>query len=123
MGDQPFSVYFDLETTCGKDNIVFDFNNDHLTDMYVVSYCFIVMFHKSYFLDKISIVRSFNNSTVDLADLSSVPLEMLELRDNVATSQLYNCIQNVVGKKSHQSLIEMFYCELKFVVDIRKKSI
>ena len=51
MGEQPFSVYFDLETTCAKDKI-FDFDDDHLTDMYVVSYCFVVMFHKSYSLNK-----------------------------------------------------------------------
>ena len=44
MGGQPFSVYFDLETTCDKDKLVFDFDDEHLTDMYVVSYCFIVMF-------------------------------------------------------------------------------
>ena len=121
MGDQPFSVYFDLETTCGKDKLVFDFDDEHLTDMYVISYCFIVVFHKSYSLEKITIVRSFNDSMVDLADLSSVPLEMLEFRDNVTTSQLYNCIQNVVAKKTHHALIEMFCCELKLIVDICKK--
>ena len=53
IGDQPFSVYFDLEITCGKDKFVFDLDEDHLTDMYVVSYCFIVTFHKSYSLDKV----------------------------------------------------------------------
>ena len=121
MGDQPFSIYFDLETTCGKDKLVFDFDDEHLTDMYVVSYCFVVMFHKSYSLDKITIVRSFNDSMVDLADLSCMPFEMSELTDDVTTSQLYNCIQNVVAKKTHHALIEMFCCELKFVIDICKK--
>ena len=47
-----------------------------------------------------------------------MPFEMLELRDNVTTSQLYNCIQNVVAKKTHHALIDMSCCELKFVVDI-----
>ena len=69
MGDQPFSVYFDLETTCGKDNYVLDSDEDHLRDMYVISYCFIVTFYKSYPLDKITVVRSFNDSFVDLANL------------------------------------------------------
>ena len=121
MGDQPFSVYFDLERTCGKDKFVFDLHEDHLTDMYVISYCFIVCFHKSYSLDKITVMRSFNNSLVDLADLSCVLSEMLELRDDVTISQLYTCIQNVAAKKTHHALIEMFCCELKLVVDICKK--
>ena len=89
--------------------------------MYVVSYCFIVFFHKSYSLDKITVVRSFSDSSVDLADLSCVPSEILELRDNVTKSQLYNCIQNVAAKKTHHALIEMFWCELKLVVDICKQ--
>ena len=46
---------------------------------------------------------------------------MLELRDNVTTSQLYNCIQNVAAKKTHHALIEMLCCELKLVVDLCKK--
>ena len=121
MGDQPFSVNFDLETTCGKDMFVFDLHEDHLTDMYVVSYCFIVCFHKSYSLGKITVLRSFNDSLVDLADLSCAPSEMLELRDNITISQLYSCIQNVAAKKTHHVLIKKFCCELKLVVDICKK--
>ena len=121
MGDQSFSVYFDLETTCGKDKLVFDFDDDHLTDTYVVFYCFIVAFHESYSVEKITVVRSFNDSLIDLADLSCVPSEMLEFGHNVTTSQLYNCIQNVAAEKTHHALIEMFCCELKLVVDICKK--
>ena len=44
MGDQPFSIYFDFETTCCKDKFVFTDHEDHLTDMYVVSYCLVVIF-------------------------------------------------------------------------------
>ena len=119
MGDQPFSIYFDLETTCRKDKFVFAQNEDHLTDMYVVSYRLIIYFHQSYSLDKIAIVRSFNDSIE--ADLSFVPLEMLEFRDDVTTRQMLGCIQNVVAKKTHHALIEMFCCELKILVDICKK--
>ena len=100
---------------------LFDLEEDHLTDMYVVSYCFIVTFHKLYSLDKITVVRSFNDSFVELADLSCVPSEMLELRDNITTSQLHNCIQNLAAKKTHHALIEIFCRELKLVVDICKK--
>ena len=115
MGDQPFSVYFDLETACGNDRFVFDPDKDHLTDMYVVSYCFIGTFPKSYSLDKITVVRSFSDSFVDLGDLSCIPSEMSELRDQVTIKQLYGCIQNVAAKKTHHALIEMFCCELKLL--------
>ena len=116
-------VYFDIETTCGKNKFVFAENEDHLVDMYVVSYCLIIYFHQSYSLEKIAIVRSFHDSLEELADLSSVPREMLEFRDNVTTSQLLGCIQNVAAKKTHHALIEMFCCELNFMMDISKKFI
>ena len=109
MGDQPFSVYFGLETTCGKTNFALDLDDDS-ADMYVVSYCFIIAFHKTYSLSKITVLRSFNDTFVDLADLSCLSNEMLELRDNATTSQLYNCIQNVVSKKTRYALMEMLCC-------------
>ena len=59
LADQPFSIYFDLETTCGKKNVVSV--EDENADMYVVSYCFIIAFHKSYFLNKITALRGFND--------------------------------------------------------------
>ena len=119
MGDQPFSVYFDLETTCGKNNFALDLE-DQSADMYVVLCCFIVAFHKGYSRNKITVLRSFNDTFVDLADLSCLSNEMLELRDDVTTQQLYNCIENVVSKETHYALMEMFCCELKLVVDIYK---
>ena len=122
MGDQPFSVYFHLETTCGKSKL-FVQDEDQVTDMYAVSYCLIIYFRQSFSLNKIAIVRSFNDSLEELADISSVPHKMLEFRDSVTTSQLLSCIQNVAAKKTHHALIEMFCCELKFLVDICKKFI
>ena len=69
------------------------------------------------------IVRSFNDSLEQLADLSTVPVEMLEYIDHVTTTQLLGCIQNVATKKNHHRLMEMFSCKLKFLVDICKKFI
>ena len=45
MGDLPFAIYFDLETTCGKK----EFYNIEKSNnkMYPVSYCFVVAFHPS----------------------------------------------------------------------------
>ena len=39
MGEQPFAIYFDLETTCGKKEFYNDEKSD--TKMYPVSYCFV----------------------------------------------------------------------------------
>ena len=52
LGDVPFMVYFDFETTIG-DTVFLD------PKMFVVSYCQIYSFHPSLKLDKIVIFRSF----------------------------------------------------------------
>lgn len=48
MGDIPFSVYFDFDTTTGS--VVFFY-----AKMNVVSYCIIIAFHKDLELPKIAI--------------------------------------------------------------------
>ena len=52
LGDVPFTVYFDFETTTGS----LTFSDPK---MYVISYCPIYAFHPSLNLDKIVILRSF----------------------------------------------------------------
>ena len=70
MGEKTFSIYFDLETTCGR-NVLLPFDeNDQTIDMYAVFYCIVVYFHKSYAINELAIVRSFTDSLQDLADLS-----------------------------------------------------
>ena len=83
----------------------------------------LLFFYQSYCLEKTSVVRSFNESLEELADLSNIPPEMLEYRDDVTMDQLLGCAQNVIGKKSYHLLAKMFCCELKYVVDIPKKFI
>ena len=53
--DNPFTVYFDFETTTG--NAAFFYPK-----MYVVSYCQIYTFHLSLNLDKIVIYRSYQKT-------------------------------------------------------------
>ena len=84
LGDQSFSVYFDLKTTCGKSTYCTP--EDPTSDMYVVSYCFIVAFHQTYSLNKITVLRSFNDSLQELADASYLSDEMLEFRDGITNS-------------------------------------
>ena len=59
MGDVPFSVYFDFETTTG-DAAFFD------SKMYIVSYCLIFTLNKSLNMDKIVIYRSFQQTLQQL---------------------------------------------------------
>ena len=63
LGDAPFTVYFDFETTTG-DSVFFE------PKMFVVSYCQIYSFHPSLNLEKIVIFRSFQQSAEEIYDLS-----------------------------------------------------
>ena len=63
LGDIPFTVYFDFETTTG-DSVFFD------SEMFVVSYCQIYSFHPSLNLDKIFIYHSFQQTADGIYDLS-----------------------------------------------------
>ena len=67
--------------------------------MYVVSYCFIIAFHKSYALNKVTVLRSFNDSIEDLADIFCQN-GMLEYRDEITTCQLLSCTQKVASKNT-----------------------
>ena len=119
LSDLPFIIYFDLETNCGK-KLYEDFT-DPSKNIYPVSHCFIVAINPSLHLNKITVLQSFTNSIEELADVSYLTDDMLRHRDPITTWQLLGCGQNVVSKKKDFSLIEMFCCELKFVVDICKK--
>ena len=63
LGDAPFTVYFDFETTTG-DSVFFE------PKMFVVSYCQMYSFHPSLNLEKIVIFRSFQQSAEEIYDLS-----------------------------------------------------
>ena len=65
MGDLPFAIYFDFETTSGKE--IYRFEQD--CSLYLVSYSFVVAFHPCLDLDKIFVVRSFNHSFESLVDV------------------------------------------------------
>ena len=62
MGDLPFSVYFDFETTTG--NVVF-FD----LKMLVMSYCLICSFNSALNFEKIVIFRSFQQSATELYNI------------------------------------------------------
>ena len=66
MGELPFAIYFDVETTSGKK--VYEF--DDIAEMYTVSYAFLVVFHPKLNLDRICVVRSFNHTLEMLNDVT-----------------------------------------------------
>ena len=63
LGDVPFSIYFDFETTTGS--VVF-FN----VKMFVVSYCMVVAFHPEGDIPRICVFRSYDQSAAQLTSLS-----------------------------------------------------
>lgn len=80
MGDVPFSIYFDFETTMGS-VVFFD------AKIYVVSYCMIVAFHPDLDLPRISIFRSYDQTPEKLTSLSH--FEALQ-RNFFSNVELYN---------------------------------
>lgn len=117
MGDLPCSIYFDLETTTGKN--VYNFDED--ATLYPVSYAFVVVSHPSLKIEKILIFRSCNHTFEQLNGASYLKDEILPFIDPIMRWQLRDCISNIFKRKEKYFLIEMFSCELKFVIDLLKK--
>ena len=65
LGDVPFPVYFDFETSTG-DTAFFE------PKMFVVSYYQMYSFHSSLNLEKIVIFRNFQQSAKEIYDLSHI---------------------------------------------------
>ena len=88
MGDLPFAIYFDFETTSGKK--IYNFEED--CSLYPVSYSFVVVFHPCLNLVKIFVVRSFNHSFESLVDVGYLSEEMLPYCDLITARQLKDAI-------------------------------
>ena len=63
LGDVPFSVYYDFETTTGS-VVFFD------AKMYVISYCIVIAFHPGLKFPRLIIYRSYDQSTEKSTSLS-----------------------------------------------------
>ena len=116
MGDLPFSIYFDFETTSAKK--IYNFDEDSC--LYPVSYSFEVTFYLKISIEKIFVVRSFNHTLEHPNDIGYLSNEMLDYFDPITARQLRDCALVVHQKKDKFSLSEMFFCELKFVFDLLK---
>lgn len=113
MGDLPFSIYFDFETTTG-DAIFF------YSKMFVISYCMMVLFHKELNYDKIVIFRSFQQSAHERYNISHFKQEHFPFFDHVTLRQLKDAASGVLIKEKSCSFAEMFCIELKFTIDTLK---
>ena len=111
MGDLPFTVYFDFETTT-SDSILHD------PKIFVISYCQIYSFHPALKLDKIVIFRSFQQNTEEIYSLNYFSQEHIKYFDAVTFNQLKDAAINVLVRQKSKSLSELFSVELKFAISI-----
>ena len=118
IGDLPFSVYYDFETTTGS-AIYTD------AKMYVVSYCMIVAFHVELKMPPLVIYRTSDQSLPELRSLdylNQVKNNFLSYRyHNKKTKQQFeNCALSTFNKSKNTVLSELFAVELKLVCDALK---
>ena len=118
IGDLPFAIYFDFETTTGS-AIFFD------AKMYVVSYC-VVAFHPELNLPRLFIYRCYdqtNDQLTSLVHFDIVQQNFFEDKNifNFKTlSQLKDAALSVIKRENTTALAEMLSVELKFIADCLK---
>ena len=117
MGDLPFSAYADFETTAPAADCLFPENNK----MFAVSYSIVFAWHPKLNLPRQCVVRGFNHSIDQLADISHLTDEQLALRKQTTAEQLRDAVIAVHEKKSKNAIAELFNIELKFTCDLLTK--
>lgn len=119
IGDLPFALYYDFETTTGS-VLFFD------AKMYVVSYCIVVAFHPDLELPRLYICRSYDQDHAQLTSLvhfDNVQRNFFSDKSNFnpkTLAQLRDAALAVENRKENTALAEMFSIELKFTVDCLK---
>ena len=120
IGDLPFTIYYDFETTTGS-AIFYD------AKMHIVSYCIIAAFHPDLKLPHVIIYRSFDQTKEELNSLK----HFLDVCDKIffkfsenynlkTFRQLQDAALTVFNKSRETALAEMFNIELKFTCDCLK---
>ena len=116
LGDVPFNVYYDFETTTGS-VVFFD------AKLYVVSYCTVIAFHPDLNILRLVIFRSYDQTPDKLTSLTH--FQALEYNffankehfNKVTLKQLEDAAFSVQNREKNTALAEMFSIELKFTVD------
>ena len=121
MGDVPFTVYFNFETTTG-DNVFHD------PKVFVISYCQICTFHPSLNLDKIVTFRSFQQKADEIYSRDHFRNEHTWFSDFLifwyffgTFQQLKDAATSVLAHEKSTSLSELFSVELKLTIDTLNK--
>ena len=99
MGDLSFAIYFDFPTTSGRESYSF-FDE---ASVYPVSNAFVVAFHPELDLERIPVVRSFNQTFDSLHDVGYLYEEMLFYFNFITASQLSDCAKDVYEKNKKYS--------------------
>ena len=114
IGDLPFSIYYDFETTTGSARF-FD------AKMYVISYCMVVAFHPN--LPHMFIYRAYDQTKDELESMvhfSVAQKDFFNFPENFnlkTLKQLQDSILSICNRTRETALAEMFNIELKFTVD------
>ena len=117
IGDVPFSVYADFETAAPNSDFLCPENDT----MYPVSYTLVFAWHPKLNLPRQFVVRGFNHSLNQLADMSYLRQEQLALRKQTTAEQLRDTVLAVHEGKSKNAIAELFNIELKFACDLLNK--
>ena len=115
-GDIPLCAYADFETTAPTD----DYQNPENRSMFAVSYCIVFAWHPKLNLKIQIVVRGFNHSLSELADVSYLTTEQLALRNQKTAEQFRDAVKNVHAKKKN-SIAQLFNVELKFACNLLTK--
>ena len=116
IGDLPFSVYYDFETTTGS-AVFFD------AKMYVISYCMLVAFHPGLKLSHLFTYRAYDQTKDELESMvhfSTIQKDFFNYAENFnmkTLKQLQDTVLSVCNRSIETALAEMFNIELKFTVD------
>ena len=114
LGDLPFSICYDFETTTG---IVVFFD----AKMYVVSYCMVVAFHPDLKILRLVIFRSCDqnhNALTLLSHFQALEFNFFEDSENVNKTTLKQVEAAAFlghNREKNTALAEMFSIELKFI--------
>ena len=109
MGDLPFTICFDFETTTG-DSVLLD------KKMYVISYCQVYTFHPKLKLPKNIVLKSFQQNNNEITSLDHLSREHIPYFDQVTMSQMKDSAMRVLHKENTVALAELFALELKFPI-------
>ena len=114
MGDLPFSVYADFETTAPTD----DYLSPENKQIFAVSYSLIFAWHPKLALPRQTVVRGYNHSLDELSHMTYLTSKQLAMRNQRTLHQLRDVIIDVHSRKRKNAIVEMFNIELKFACDI-----